>query len=157
MHSKIAAAFAALASAGIAVAQTATTPPAVDFSTARVAPGSWTYQATPTGSAARFVDATGIARLAIECSKASRRVTIARTTAAPAPSIFVWTSNGSRSLPVRFEANAMRVSAELAAFDALLDAIAFSRGRIGVTMAGAEALVVPAWPEPARTIEDCRI
>ena len=157
MLSKIVAALAALAPAAIAAAQIATAPAAVDFTNARVAPGSWTYQATPGGSAARFVDSTGTARLVVECSKASRRVIVSRTTATAAPSIFVWTSFASRILPVRFEANAMRVSAELPAFDPLLDAIAFSRGRIGVTMTGAEALVVPAWPEPARTIEDCRI
>ena len=51
----------------------------------------------------------------------------------------------------------MRVTAELFALDPLLDAIAFSRGRFAVTMAGGSPLVVPAWPEAARTIEDCRI
>jgi hypothetical protein len=51
----------------------------------------------------------------------------------------------------------MRVTAELPAYDALLDAIAFSRGRISVTMPGGVPLVVPAWPEAARTVEDCRI
>jgi len=145
------------AAAQTAAAQAAGAPPGLDFSTARVQPGSWAYQRTPGGSAARFVDATGTARLVLECSRATRRMTIARTSATPAPSILVWTSTAARSLPVRFEPNAMRVTAELAAFDRLLDGIAFSRGRIAVTMAGAEPLVVPAWPEAARTIEDCRI
>jgi hypothetical protein len=61
----------------------------------------------------------------------------------------------------RFEPNAQRLATELAARDPLLDAMAFSRGRIAVTVGGvaggAEALVMPAWPEAARTIEDCRI
>ena len=131
--------------------------PAVDFSTARIAPGSWTYQATSAGSAARFVDSTGTARLVLECTRATRRVTVSRTSATPAPSIFLWTSSAARSLPVRFEANAMRVTAQLPAFDNLLDGIAFSRGRIAVATTVPEVLVVPAWPEPARTIEDCRI
>jgi hypothetical protein len=51
----------------------------------------------------------------------------------------------------------MRVTADFSAFDPLLDAIAFSRGRVSVTIAGGSSLVVPAWPEAARTIEDCRI
>jgi hypothetical protein len=151
--------FAAL----IALAQAVATAP--DFSTARIAPGFWTYQATAAGSAARFIDSTGTARLVLECTKASRRVSVSRTSATPAPSIFLWTSSAARSLPVRFEANAMRVTVELPAFDNLLDGIAFSRGRIATVMAGAgpgagtgaEVLVVPAWPEAARTIEDCRI
>jgi len=49
-----------------------------------------------------------------------------------------------------------KLTAELPAFDPLLDAIAFSRGRMAVTLAGGSSLVVPAWPEPARTVEDCR-
>jgi hypothetical protein len=149
------AALAALAPAASVSAQAVV--PAVDYSTARPTPGSWAYQATPAGSSARFIDATGTARMVLECTKATRRVMISRTSATPAASIFVWTSSAARSLPARFEANAMRVTAELPAFDNLLDGIAFSRGRIAAVMPGAESLVMPAWPEAARTIEDCRI
>ena len=150
--------FAALAALAPAVAFSAQAiAPAVDYGTVRAAPGAWTYQAIAGGSTARFSDSTGTARLVLECARATRRVTIARTSATPAASIFVWTSSAQRSLPARFEANAMRVAAELPAFDQLLDAIAFSRGRIAVTMPGAVPLVVPAWPEAARTVEDCRI
>ncbi len=156
MLRKCFAALIALAPANILAAQV-TGALSFDFSTARVALGSWAYQAVPGGSMARFVDTTGTARLVLQCTRATRRVTIAYTSAAPAQSIQVWTSSASRNLPARFEQNAMRVTAELAAFDALLDGIAFSRGRIAVAMAGAVPLVVPAWPEAARTIEDCRI
>ena len=150
------AALLALAPAA-AAAQTTASPPAVDFSTARVALGSWAYQPMTSGSMARFVDTTGTARIVLQCTRASRRVTISHTSSAPAASLHVWTSSASRTLPARFEANAMRVTAELPAFDALLDGIAFSRGRIAVTMPGSVPLVAPAWPEAARTIEDCRI
>jgi hypothetical protein len=156
MLPRFAAALIALAPAAVNSAQTVAAPPAVDFSTARVALGAWAYQAAPGGSMARFVDTTGTARLVLQCTRATRRVTISHTSAAPAASLHVWTSSASRNLTARFEPNAMRVTAELPAFDALLDGIAFSRGRIAVTMPGAAPLVVPAWPEPARTIEDCR-
>ena len=146
-----------LAFAAMAAAQQPATTPMVDFSTAPVSAGLWTYQAVPGGSSARFIDATGTARFTLECSKATRRVTLARTSAVAAPSLLLWASDGSRLLAARFEPNAMRVSADLAARDPLLDAIAFSRGRIAVVMAGAGPLVMPAWPEAARTIEDCRI
>ena len=136
---------------------TAVTAQGADFNTARVAPGSWGYQSTPGGSTARFVDTTGTARLVIQCNRATRRVSVSLTSAAPAASLSLWTSIASRNLPARFEPNAMRVTAELPAYDALLDSIAFSRGRIAVTMPGGVPLVVPAWPEAARTIEDCRI
>jgi hypothetical protein len=138
-------------------AQTVATAPARDFSIAPVAPGSWIYQPFPGGSEARFIDSGGIARLVIRCTKASRRVSFSPTSAIPAASIFVWTSSASRNVPVRFEANAMRVTADISAFDPLLDAIAFSRGRVAVVMAGGLPLVMPSGPEAARTIEDCRI
>ena len=154
-------ALSALAFAASVSAQPTATAPSVDFSIARVTPGVWTYQAVPGGSAARFVDSTGIARFALECSRATRRVTISHTSSVAAPSIFLWASDASRTLFTRFEPNAMRLATDLAARDPLLDAIAYSRGRIAVTIggvgAGTEALVMPAWPEAARTIEDCRI
>ena len=153
----IAAALVALSPVAYVAAQAPATSSAVDFTTAQPSPGSWSYQPMPGGSSARFVDSTGTARLVIECTRATRRVKISRTSAIAAPSLFLWTSSAARALPVRLEPNAVRVVAELAAFDALLDGIAFSRGRIATTMAGAPALVVPAWPEAARTIEDCRI
>ncbi len=137
---------------------------AADHSASPVAPGSWTYQPLPGASEARFIDTGGIARLVIRCTKATRRVNLSPTSAVPAASIFVWTSSASRNVPVRFEANSMRVTADFSAFDPLLDAIAFSRGRVAVTLAGAggstlvvPALVMPSGPEAARTIEDCRI
>jgi hypothetical protein len=49
------------------------------------------------------------------------------------------------------------VSAELGAYDPLLDAIASSRGRIGISTSGLAALVVPPWSEVGRVIEDCRV
>src|SRR5918998_5262958 len=131
---KFCAALPAMVLAAAAAAQSAGVP--MDFSTARVTPGLWTYQAVPGGSAARFIDATGTVRFALECSKATRRVTISRTSSVAAPSIFLWASDASRTLVTRFEPNAMRLATDLAARDPLLDAIAFSRGRIAVTIAG---------------------
>jgi len=48
------------------------------------------------------------------------------------------------------------ISIQLAAYDPLLDALAFSRARFAVVAAGSPPLVLPAWPEIARVIEDCR-
>jgi hypothetical protein len=43
-----------------------------------------------------------------------------------------------------------------AAGDGALDQIAFSRGRFAVEAPGLASLIVPAWPEVTRVIEDCR-
>jgi hypothetical protein len=145
---------AALAAAAQAVALPA--PTAVNFATAPIMPGSWRYGPAPGGSAASFVDATGTSRLVIQCSRATRRVSISRISTTAAPALQLWTDSTARTVPARFEPNVFRVTVDLAASDPLLDAIAFSRGRIAVSMLGALPLVVPTWAEPARAIEDCR-
>ena len=131
--------------------------PTVDYNLAAIAPGSWSYLAVPGGSEARFTDASATIRLTIHCIKATRRVMISHASAAPASSLFVWTSSATRTLPATFDSKGMRVTAALAANDPLLDALAFSRGRIVVSMPGASPLVAPAWAEPTRAVEDCRI
>jgi len=129
---------------------------AAGYDNAAPAAGSWSHVALPGGGEARFRDSGGTIRLILACARATRQVTLARTSAAPAPTLSVWTSAMARTMPARFEPNAMRVSAQLAAYDGLLDAIAFSRGRFAVAMPGFPALVVTAAPEAARVVEDCR-
>ena len=68
----------------------------------------------------------------------------------------MWTSSATRNLPASFDPATARITAQLCGVDPLLDAIAFSRGRIGVGVGGTPALVLPAWPEIARVVEDCR-
>lgn len=159
--STIIAAIVWAATSAAAGAQTTAAPPSqtiaapVNLSASPLTPGSWTYAAVQGGSEARFIDATATARLVVQCSRAARQVKISRISTTAAPTLSLATTTGSRTLPAAFEANVFRVSAQLSAYDRMLDALAFS-GRIGVTMAGAPLLVVPAWPEAARAIEDCR-
>jgi hypothetical protein len=127
-----------------------------DFSHSPVTTGSWTYRAVAGGSEASFVDGSGQARMVIACGRVTRLVTLSRISAAPASSISIWTSSATRDLASRFDQNARRVIAQVAAADPLLDAIVSSRGRIGFTVTGQPSLVVPAWAEAARVIEDCR-
>ena len=119
--------------------------------------GSWNYAATGDGSEASFLNDSGQQQLTIRCTRSTRRITLLKAAAVAAPSLWVWTSSQSRSLPATFDASASRVSTDLAAFDPFLDAIASSRGRIGLSSSGLAALVVPPWSEVARVIEDCRV
>ena len=128
----------------------------VDFSYSPITPGSWAYRAVVGGSEATFVDAGGQARMVIACGRVTRLVTLSRISAAPASSISVWTSSANRDLPSRFDQNARRVIAQVGAADALLDAIAHSRGRFAVSMPGSPVLVLPAGTEVAHVVEDCR-
>ena len=43
-----------------------------------------------------------------------------------------------------------------AASDTVLDQIAYSRGRFAVEAQGLDTLILPAWAEVGRVIEDCR-
>jgi hypothetical protein len=118
--------------------------------------GNWTYAATNDGSEATFANATGQPQLMIRCTHSTRRVTLVKPGAA-APSIWVWTSSQSKNLPATYDSAAGRVSADLGAYDPLLDAIASSRGRIGFSTSGLAVLVVPPWADVGRVIEDCRV
>ena len=137
-------------------AQTVTPSAAADFTYAIPVAGRWTIAAAPDGSAATFLNASAIPQLAIRCVRTTRRVSISRAATGAAPFLNVWTSSGNRSVPAGFDPATQRMTIQLAAYDSLLDALAFSRGRFAVYVSGNPALVLPAWPEVARVIEDCR-
>ena len=56
----------------------------------------------------------------------------------------------------QFDQPTGRVIAQVGASDALLDAMAFSRGRFAVSMPGSPALVLPVGAEVDHVVEDCR-
>jgi hypothetical protein len=129
----------------------------VDLDAVRPISGTWSYRSTQGVSHAAFADAGATQRLIVRCSRAARIVSIVRTgVAAAAPTLSIWTSTTSRSVPSRFDAT-RTLTADLRATDHLLDAIAFSRGRFATGAAGAPMVAVPTAPELVRVIEDCRI
>ena len=149
--------FAAVAALALIVpaalsAQTST----LDLETATPIAGSWTYAATADGSEATFVNPSALPQLWIHCAKATRRVSVAKPATVAAPFVQVWTSSAARSIAASYNPLNNRIAIELTAYDPLLDALAFSRGRIAVGVTGLPALVAPAWPEIARVVEDCR-
>jgi hypothetical protein len=107
-----------------------------------LAAGNWNYVVTANGGEARFGS-----HLSLVCDKPTRTVTISRP-AALASALTVVTDMQTRTLAP---------NGRLSAYDPLLDAMAFSRGRFLVSGGNAAVLAVPSWPEAARAIEDCRI
>ena len=107
----------------------------------QLAPGQWSYVATTTGGEARYG-----ALLSLRCDRATRTMTISRP-GLPIAARTIVTDTQSRALPP---------GGRISAFDPLLDAMAFSRGRFLVVDGSAAVLAVPSWPEAARAIEDCR-
>jgi hypothetical protein len=121
-------------------------PQAPDWRDLPLSAGDWAYSAAPEGSRALF----GGGVFTVRCDPTQHRIELTRI-AAGAGTMTVTTSYGTRSLTLAPEG-----VARLAAADPLLDQMAFSRGRFTIEVEGLERLVVPAWPEPARVVEDCR-
>ena len=135
-----------LAALQAAAAPASPAPAPADWRTRPINVGNWSWRATADGSEAIFADSRG-AQLVIRCSRATRRVSFSRTGALPTAPIRIATTSSERLLP---PGNMVLAS------DPLLDAIAFSRGRLWVDVQGSLPLVLRSSPEPARSIEDCR-
>ena len=157
MKLAIAAALALIAAPSIQAQTLPTAAPGVNFQYATPLPGDWTYAPAAGDSEAAYLDALSHAQLFVHCTRAARQVTIAKPATGAAPFLLVWTTSQSRNLTASYNPATHRVSAAIPAFDPLLDAMAFSRGRISITVSGQPALIVPAWEELARVIEDCRV
>jgi hypothetical protein len=151
-------AIAALALISAASIQAQTPPPTTqtNFTYASPIGGSWAYAATSDGSEATFLNAASQSQLIVHCARATRRVSIAKPAAAAAPFLLIWTTTQTRNAPASFNSATARLTADFAAFDPLLDALSFSRGRIAFSVTGTPPLVLPPWPEIARVVEDCR-
>lgn len=130
--------------------------PPPDWRDAPLTPGSWSY-GTGAGAPIASFGAGNQALFTVRCDAARRQIVLARTGIAAGNVMTVRTSFGSRGLPLAAEAGSPQLVARVAANDKLLDDIAFSRGRFTVLVPGTAMLFLPAWPEPARVVEDCRI
>ncbi|HWK41674.1 MAG TPA: hypothetical protein VNR60_07045 [Croceibacterium sp.] len=118
---------------------------------APVTPGDWTYA----GGAARFGNSGATPQLTLRCDRPSGSVEIVRSGSVASPSpMVIRTETAERS--VNASAGQEGMTARIPARDSLLDAMAFSRGRFSVEVGELPALLVPAWPEVTRVIEDCR-
>lgn len=112
--------------------------------------GDWRYRRVGAATAAEYGDAVAL-HTALRCEGGSLR--LVWPAAAPGTvTLRTSTVETRRAATAAPEGGAQIV---FSAADALLDAMAFSRGRF-VLQAGAATLVLPAWPEVGRVIEDCR-
>ena len=131
-----------------------TPAPALDWQSAPLAPGGWSWTGTAgTGRSSASFGEPGRSALVLRCEE-NRQVTLTRAGAAHGSTITIRTSTNLRTLPAA--AGEGGAVATLSAHDPLLDAMVFSRGRFAVEAPGTPLLIVAAWPEPARVVEDCR-
>lgn len=124
-------------------------PPGADWRDAPISPGDWHYDGD--GRSLAWFGPAGAPSFAARCDGGAVALTLAGATRGP---LRVTTSFGARTLPA--EVQGTNLVATLAPRDPLLDRMAFSRGRFMVEAPGASPLYVPAWPEFARVVEDCR-
>lgn len=135
-------------------------PLATDWRDWARTPGDWRYSATPTDTVATYGAATGKPALSMTCNRAARQITLTAT-GATVTTMTIRTTSVTRALPGRLTAQTgvwapIVLQATLTATDPLLDAMAFSRGRFVVEQAGTPPVVLPAWAEVGRVIQDCR-
>lgn len=127
-------------------------------------PGQWTYGAEATGSAARFGQPGSGSLIVLRCDRSRPAIIIQRAGfgASEVPATITTSAMVRRlsAAPVGDAGSARNAAIAfemaLGVRDPLLDAIAFSRGRFMVEMGGAQTLVLPAWSDIGRVIEDCR-
>ena len=126
-------------------------PPA-DWRDAALSPGDWSYRSEGGASSAAY-GPPGAPAFVVRCEP-SRQISLARIGAAGGTTLTIRTTGIARTLPAARRQTALVAS--VAASDPLLDEMVFSRGRFAVEAPGLPMLIVPAWPEPARVVEDCR-
>jgi hypothetical protein len=129
-------------------------PPAADWNDLALTPGSWTYRGEAAASLATYGGAAG--SFTLRCDRNSRQVTLSRSGITTGNTMTIRTSSTARNLPLSVQGEPTAVFARLSASDRLLDAVVFSRGRFTVEVPGTQMMIIPAWPEPARVVEDCR-
>ena len=136
-------------------AEPAPSPPPAGWEDAPLSPGDWRYRPEGAATVAAFGPA-GAETFILRCEP-SRALTLARTRVpgVQGNAMTIRTTFGERRLPA-VVAHLTDLLATASASDAVLDEIAFSRGRFAVEAEGAPTLIVPSWPEPARVVEDCR-
>ncbi|WP_375291866.1 hypothetical protein [Qipengyuania sp.] len=120
--------------------------------------GDWYYLPAPGGGTAVFGPSQGDGRFTLRCIAPQKIVVLSRMgQARSATTMTIRTETVTRSLAASPTAGQPpAIEARLPAADPLLDAIALSKGRFAVEIAGQPSLYLPSWAEVTRVIEDCR-
>ncbi|MFC4291537.1 hypothetical protein ACFOWX_03820 [Sphingorhabdus arenilitoris] len=124
-----------------------------------IAPGSWVYRQDGRGSIALFGETGRDALVTLRCDRGRGQLYLARADES---------GTGAGSFTIRSHAMMKSYSAgttggtppyvavALAPTDTILDAVAFTRGRIAIEAAGQKHIAIPIWSEVPRVIDDCR-
>ena len=121
-----------------------------------IAAGAWVYRRDERGSIALFGNPGTDALVTLRCDKARARLFLSRA-GDVGGTMMVRTSSTSKAITVQPTGGKPAYAAsELAVGDPILDAMAFSRGRIALELVGVQSIAIPVWSEIGRVVEDCR-
>jgi hypothetical protein len=136
------------------------TPAIANWQDQKAAAGDWVWKSDARGSVALFGAAGADATFLIRCEREGRRVFVSRAGAfavGETGRMTIRTTSALQTYPV---ANANTappyISAALNASDPHLDAMMYTRGKFLISVKGGDDLIIPAWAEISRVIEDCR-
>lgn len=130
--------------------------PAANWVDRPLTPGTWAWRTDARGAVALYGAVGQEAALVVRCDRAAQRIYVSRA-AATAGQMVLRATTGAQAYAARPTGGTPPyVAAELGVRDPQLDALAFSRGRFMVQLAGAADVIVPSWPELTRVIEECR-
>ena len=127
-------------------------PVAADWRDAPITPGLWHWRRIGGDSEAWFGEANPV--VTFTCERMPHALAMRLAGAARGVRLTIATATMTRDLAAQPRAGGL--IATLDPRDPLLDAVALSRGRFALGPAGGTPLILPAWPEVARVIDDCR-
>lgn len=131
-------------------------PASADWRDWPASAGGWVYRQDARGSIALFGQIGQDADVTLRCDTARQRIYLSRR-GEGAGMLTIRTTSTMRSLGVQPTGGTPAyVAIEFTPRDSLLDAMGYSRGRFVIQGAGLPTLVLPAWGEILRVIEDCR-
>ena len=122
-------------------------------------PGDWFYISQAPYSIAAFGPTSTQPLFAMRCDPVRHVVSVGRTSASLTPQpMTIRTESATRGFSAAPAQGSVEhlVATALPAADSFLDAMAYSKGRFAVEVAGEPTLYLPSWPEVIRVIEDCR-
>jgi hypothetical protein len=133
------------------------TPVSADWLDWPIEPGTWAYRADARGSLALFGPAGANASVTLRCDKSRGRMFLSVAGSGASGNFTIRTSSTLKSFQAaQASGDPPYVAAEIMPQDAILDAIAFSRGRFAIEVGGLRSMAIPNWAEIGRVVEDCR-
>lgn len=135
-------------------------PIVLDWKDRSFSKGVWSLVQDNTGISARFGSPGLQPEFSSACAGGTGMVKFARAGSLPelmTATMMLASTDASKSYPaINSNATPATIVSQTPADDPHLDFLAFSRGRMLVSIVGTEDLVMPSWPEFARVIEECR-